>query len=246
MPESEEDMSISKPDSQDANVGQDSIRRITYIGVVILILIVITIIIAVLGRTNEKKRPAATTATKDEAVASFNKGDFKKAIPKLKVYVSDHPGDFEARSVLAQSYWLDGRLKIAIGQYLKLNKARPKDADVLYRMGILYGQLKAEKKAVESLEKATKLRADQPVFLSELAKAYTRMSRYDRAVASWRRVLALTPENNVTLRANIFAEIGNVYVLKKDKVKAREAYNQGLAIEPQNEYLKKQLEMVGS
>ena len=222
-------------------------KRKSTIYFIIAGILVLALIIFLLTRGQSKSliKPAATVKTKNQAVELFNKGDFKKAIPQLKVYVDEHPDDTGARTVLAQSYWLNGKNKEALAQYLEIIKIKPNDADTLYRLGILYGLLQQNNKAIGSLEKATKINPRLAVFQAELAKAYARGGKYDLAIGRWNKAMALTPASNKSYRANVFAEIGNLYVVRKDKAKAKEAYQQGLAIEPENTYLKSQLGKLG-
>lgn len=220
--------------------------RLIYLAIAGAAIIVVLIVIwAAKGRPSIVLKPATNADTKKQAVSLFNKGNFQKAIPKLKVYVDEHPSDAGARTVLAQSYWLNGKNKQALDQYLEIIKIKPDDADTLYRLGILYGLLKQNDKSIGSLEKAVKVNPRLAVFQAELAKAYARTGKYDQAVNHWQKALELTPESNATYRAGVLAEIGNDYVLKGDNAKAREAYTQGLTIEPGNAYLKSQLQKLG-
>ncbi len=217
-----------------------------FIYLIIIIILVVAFILFWFLRSGQstKTKSTVTVETKNKAVALFNKGDFKKAIPKLKVYVNEHPGDIKARSILAQSYWLDGNNKVALNQYLMIIKIKPDDADTYYRLGILYGSLKENKRSISSLKEAVRINPKLAVFQAELAKAYARSGKYDQAINGWRRALDLTPESNSSYRAGIYAEIGNLYLLKNDSGNAGSAYEEGLKIDGNNEYLKSQLNKV--
>lgn len=219
-------------------------KRFVYLLVISVVAVALILIWQFRSGPSVKTKSTATVATKKQAIALFNKGDFKKAIPKLKVYVDGHPGDTDARSVLAQSYWLDGKNKSALGQYLVIIKIKPNDAATHYRLGILYGLLKEDKKAISSLKEAARINPQLAVFQAELAKAYARGGNYDKAIGSWRQAFTLTPVGNAAYRAGIYAEIGNIYVLKHDVAKARNYYGEGLKLDGDNKYLKSQLDKV--
>lgn len=233
-------------------------KRLFFIilGAIIIILASIAVGIFFLLNSSENKRPQKIVKPpakeevkkvdlKKEAIKLYNQGKFKNALPLLEKYLKNHPKDVEARTLLASSYWLKGQVEMAAKEYLKALNFKPNDSDLLYRLGILFRQLNQDDRAVDYLEKAVSARPEIPLYHAELAKTYTKKSLYDQSLAHWEKVLELTPEGE-KYRAIIFAEIGNVYVLKGDVNKARESYQKGLAVEPENSYLKAQLEKTGS
>ncbi len=210
--------------------------------VVALATIVAAILWLTLGRSGDGKVKLTTDAsTVIEAEELFNRGNFKEAIPKLEVYVEEHPKDAEARSLFGQALWLKGNSEEAIDQFKAVLKETPDDVDTLYRLGVLYGQVGSDKESVDSLRTAVDIDPGQASSWAELAKAYTRVNKYDEAIDSWRRAFDLAAATNTSYKASIMAEIGNTFLIKKDEASAKNAYQEGLSIEPKNEFLKGQL-----
>jgi len=212
------------------------------IGIVILVVIIATILLLTIGRNGDSTSELTTDAsTLIEAEELFNRGNFKEAIPKLEVYVEEYPKDAEARSLYSQALWLKGDSKEAINQFKLVLKDVPDNVDTLYRLGILYAQVGKDNESLESLKKAVVINPDQASSQAELAKAYTRVNKYDEAIVSWRKAFNLSSPTNISYKASIMAEIGNTYLLKKDDENAKKAYQEGLSIEPENQFLKSQL-----
>lgn len=221
------------------------IQTLLYVAILVGVVLMILFSLWVSFGGDKGQDKTTTVATKREATTLFNEGNYKEAIPKLKVYVEEHPDDAEARAVLGQSYWLDGETDAALKQFQALLQVKPDDADTLYRLGILHGTLNNIDQSVKSLEKAVKIKPDQASYWAELAKAYTRVGKYDEAVDGWKKAFDLTLATNTSYRAGIMAEIGNVYLIKKENDKAVAAFNEGLAIDPDNALLKSQLVKLG-
>ena len=86
--------------------------------VVALVAIIAAMLWLTLGRSGDSKVKLTTDAsTVIEAEELFNRGNFKEAIPKLEVYVKEHPKDAEARSLYGQALWLKGDSDEAIKQF---------------------------------------------------------------------------------------------------------------------------------
>jgi len=178
--------------------------------------------------------PAATKATKQEATSLYNKGDFKKALPKFSAYVQGHPTDSGSRSMLASSYWLSGKPNQALSEFLLLLKDKPKDAETLYKVGILYQQMQKPALSTSYLRKAVAANSKTPLFRVELAKALTQ----------WKQAIALSPANQ-KYQSLIYAQLGDTYSLSKDKPKAKDSYGKALELDADNGYAQEQLKKLG-
>ncbi len=177
---------------------------------------------------------------KIEAEKLYNKGEFKKALPKLKEYVQANPKDTKTRSMLAGSYMLSGELEKAAEQYEQILETEPDDADTRYRLGIMLRQLGRVGQAAKELKEAVKLKPSSPLFLSELAKTYVKQKRFKAAITSWEKALGGYAGND-RAKAITYSEIGDTYMLMSDRESASAAYRSGLELEPDNSYLKSQL-----
>lgn len=210
----------------------------------VVLFVALAAVLLVRMRGAEPSAPPTTRATKQQATALYNKGDFKKALPKLQAYVKGHPADAESRSMLASSYWLSGKSKQALAEYLVLLKDTPEDAETLYKVGILYQQMRKPALSTSYLRKAVAANPKAPLFHVELAKALQREKKYAAAVAEWKEAIALSPANQ-KYQSLIYAQLGDTYLLSKDKAKAREAYDKAIELDDDNGYARQGLEKAG-
>lgn len=181
--------------------------------------------------------------SKREVKKLYEDGKFKKALPALSELVERNPQDVELRAMLASSYRLNGEPGKSQKEYEEIVKIAPDNADAAYQLGILSRQADQLSEAVEYLEKAVELRPDSALFLSELAKSYVKSGLFEEAIDEWERALEAYPEKSLA-RAAVYAEIGDVYVMTEELSRARQAYQAGLDIQPNNEYLKTRLEEI--
>ncbi len=216
------------------------------VGVVMFVVVATALAVILFSNSSKKAKPKSTAkpSQKLEGIKLYNQGKVKEALPKLEAYVSGHPKDIEARDKLASSYWLTGKSKKALAEYLKILKLKPGDADTMYRLGILYRQLNDTKKVGFYLKKAVKEKPEVAIYRSELAKWYSSQRKYDKAIEQWNKVLELGPDNNV-YKANVYAELGDTYLLNNDVDQAREAFKKGLSLDSENQHLKTQLQKIG-
>lgn len=233
-----------------AEAGTSRVKMIEKRPVVWLLLLAVVLFVALgavlLARTRATGPPVprTTRATKQEAIALYNKGDFKKALPKLEAYVEGHPADAQSRGMLASSYWLSGKSEQALAEYLVILKDKPEDAETLYKVGILYQQIQKPALSTSYLRKAVAANPKAPLFHVELAKALTREKKYARAVAEWKEAIALSPANQ-KYQSLIYAQLGDTYSLSKDKAKAVEAYRKAVELDDGNGYAQQQLKKTG-
>lgn len=181
-----------------------------------------------------------TPRSPEQIKALYERGKYKQVLPDIKKLVAEKPSDIEARTMLASASWLDGDQENALVQYRAILKIDPRHADSRYRLGILLRERNELEKAVSELEKAVELRPDSVIFLTELAKAYSKNGRYPEAIETLRTALEASPDGS-TPEIGIYAEMGDTYVLMNQAERAGRAYRAGLAIDPGNDYLRSRL-----
>lgn len=191
--------------------------------------------------SGEKVSQEVVVPTKAEVRDLYDKGEFKAALPELTRLAQEHPKDTEILTMLASALWLDGQGEQALEQYQEILKLTPDDADTRYRLGILLRQSNKLNEAVKELEKAARARPGSALFLSELAKAYAKQGRYQEAVDNWQGVVNLGPAGS-SAQVTAYIELGDALALSGEKEAARQAYEAGLAIKPDHDYLRSQLE----
>lgn len=176
---------------------------------------------------------------KSEAEELYNKGKYKKALPKFVKIVESDPDDNHVRGLLAGSYMLSGKLEKAIEQYKSILETEPGDAETRYKLGILLRQVGRDDQAIAELKKAAKQKPSQQ-FLSELAKTYAQKDQLEKAVSSWRKALKLAA-GNTRAKVSIYTDMGDAYIRTENRGKAEAAYRSGLRLDPENGYLKTKL-----
>lgn len=217
-----------------------SARILAIIGVVLIMAITAGVTAYFVWPSPQSRRvkaPEITKVTREELLGDYRKGEFKALVPKLDAYLVDHKDDFEVRSWLASSLVLTGKADRAVKEYKTLIDAKPDNSDILYQAGVAMGQLGRVKDAIDYLGKATKVSPGVALYHSELARLLVGDKQYDIALTEWQQALSLTAQND-RYRATIFAEMASIYVAKGQVGAAKEIVDNGLKIDPQNDYLK--------
>ncbi len=228
-----------------AGEAEGRIGRFRTVVILALVFVILAAALAASLLLGGPQGPQTKSSTKrPRSIASleklYNTGEFKAVAPKLADFVKENPDNVDARSMLASSYWLSGMANEAREAYEALLEVAPDHADTWYRLGILLGQSGQAEAAARHLERAIKLRPDSALFHTELAKAYVKLEKFNKAISSWGK--ALDVYDNARARANALAELGNTFVLMDKLEEARNAYENGLKAQPDHEYLKQQLD----
>jgi len=156
---------------------------------------------------SEKKYPQAETRLdqlypKDKyralaglAEAYRQQGQLDKALSRLTLELGKSRDTVPIHSLLADTAMRAAKYDLALEQYQQLLILLPKSAQLQMRLGLVY-QLKGDfAKALASFQEASDLAPRDPVVTGALADAFRMTGRNDEAVAAYRRVLALEPEN---------------------------------------------------
>lgn len=192
----------------------------------------------------QNKASQSVKDSKKEITEAYSKGDFKTVVPKLEKYISDNPNDQEMREILAASYLLIGDNKRSLEEHQIILKAKPNDPETLYRIGVVLQHMDRTNEAITYLSRAAQAAPNIILFHSELARANSKAKYYAEAVEEWKIVLNLLPPADKA-RASAIAEIANNYILQNELTLAKEAIENGLAIDPTNEALKELESKVG-
>lgn len=191
----------------------------------------------------ESRNPLEQMDLKKEATMLYKQSQLKEAIPKLEHLVQENPNDLKLREMLVSSYWQQGKLAAALKHNSILVKRQRYDADSLYRQGLLALQLNKFKTAVKYLEQAAEQSPNSSNYHAELARALTKDKQYDRAINEWEYVLDILASDSNAAKSLVWQQIADIYSMKGDKQKAIEAIKKGLEVNPNNEILKKKLQI---
>jgi tetratricopeptide (TPR) repeat protein len=139
----------------------------------------------------------------DQEVETWREAhDYDKAVAVAKTAVAKMPKSNDARLTLARQLADTGHADEGITMAKNLLQADPKDMEVYFQMSQIYTDLRQWKDASDTLDAAEKLaskKEDQTMVLFERAMMADRAKRYDEAEADFRKVLAVQPDNALTL-----------------------------------------------
>jgi tetratricopeptide (TPR) repeat protein len=167
----------------------------------------------------------------------YDEGKFEPAAKALIKYVASNPSDSNMREMLASSYLMTGKNSEAISEYETLLKAKPNDADILYKIGIIKQKMDQQQDAIAYLKRASEASPNTMLFKIELARASTKAKQYDDAIKEWNSAMDLIPQNDKA-RVDIIAELANIYLIQTNFTQAQAILEAGLQIDPENTELK--------
>ena len=107
----------------------------------------------------------------------------------------------------------------------------PKRDDYHYQIASVHFEKNDFNRAVNSLEKAIRLRSDIPKYRYHLGRVYLKMGEIDHAEVNFRKAAELTDAQRYS---GINAALGYVLALKKDLPGAEAAFRKALVAEPDN------------
>ncbi|MFN7139721.1 MAG: tetratricopeptide repeat protein [Limisphaerales bacterium] len=120
--------------------------------------------------------------------------------------------------------------------FLKALEIKSDDADVLNYLGYMWAEqgMKLDL-AREMIERALKVEPENAAFLDSMGWALFKLNKPEQALTYLLRAAELSPEPDAT----IYDHIGDVYFSLNQLERAREAWQKSIAIEPNEEILKK-------
>ena len=122
-------------------------------------------------------------------------GQLDKAFSRLNRELGKTSDTASIHSLLAETAMRGGKYDLALQQYQQLELLVPRSAQLQMRLGMVY-QVKGDfKKAIDSFQDAKEMSPRDPLVAGALADAFRLAGRNAEAMAGYRRVLVLDPEN---------------------------------------------------
>ena len=185
-------------------------------------------------RTAQKLKPALPKLDSLLGMSLAEQGNFRDALPGLEKGFKQSV-DTEVKRMcglqLLRTYTGLGRDADAVTTALALNKLYPKDAEILYHTGRIYGNY-----AFLTMQKLHDDAPDSIWMLQAQGEAYESQKDYDGAISAFQRVLNLDPR-----RPGIHYRMGRVYLRRfeasheaKDRELAQEQFRTELNGDPHN------------
>jgi tetratricopeptide (TPR) repeat protein len=128
--------------------------------------------------------------------------EYNKAVATARTAVEKLPKSNDAKLTLARQLADTGHVEEGLGIARGLLQSSPKDMEVYYQLSQIYIDLRRWKDASDTLdagEKVATKKDDQTMILFDRAMMADRARRYDEAEADFRKVLAVDPNNSLTL-----------------------------------------------
>lgn len=139
----------------------------------------------------------------DEEVETYREAhQYDKAVATAREAVEKQPKSIDAKLTLARQLADTGHPEEGINMAKSLLSANPKNLDVYYQLSQIYTDLRRWKDAGEVLDAARKQatkKEDQMMVIFDRAMMEDRARHYDEAEADFRKVLAMDPNNALTL-----------------------------------------------
>ena len=162
--------------------------------------------------------------------ARLSQNRVDEGLADLRQAVSFAGTDMEARLALAWALWKLGRNNEAAGEYEKVLRYNPDSPAALNNLGAIYGQQGRLLDAIPLFRHLLEL-SDDADAAHNLANCYFYSDRMDEALAAYKRVLEIDPENIYAPHglAETHEKLGNEPEARRSFERAVEAYDRYLA-----------------
>ncbi|MCH7539692.1 MAG: tetratricopeptide repeat protein [Proteobacteria bacterium] len=145
---------------------------------------------------------------------------------------ADHPErrpgfDIETALKAAIHHHRAGRLRQAEALYRQILEVRRDHADALHLMGVLAHQIGEHNIAIDMITRAIASNAEAPLYHYHLGEAYRAAERFETAVQSYQRSLALDPNY-----AHTHYNLANALMGQGQAEKAAVSFRRALALKP--------------
>jgi tetratricopeptide (TPR) repeat protein len=153
-----------------------------------------------------------------------DRGDVEGAIAEHRLAIRIRPSYWRHYNSLGLVYYRAGRYRDALDPYRRATELQPSAAGPFQMLGTIYYRLEQFDEAIGNYEHAVRLGPNAAAF-ANLALGYYARQRYDEAQQAYQRSLALNPKSIGNQR-----NLGDVYMRLKQPVRAKAAYEQGIAV----------------
>ena len=154
-------------------------------------------------------------------------GRYQQALGQFRKASRVDPSDLGVQISLGTSYLKLNRWDKAKKSFRKALALGPGSSEALAGLCETYVNSDEKDKALELIDHVRDQTADKVDLYNRVGIVYRKKGDYDRAIESYRRAIAIDPENEV-LRFNV----AKAYLVQGDREKATEALKRSLRIKP--------------
>ncbi|MBP9750597.1 MAG: tetratricopeptide repeat protein [Candidatus Peribacteraceae bacterium] len=157
-------------------------------------------------------------------------GRFDEALGLLEEILMEDPGHVAALEQVAEHELELGRLDRAAAAAEQAVALEPTSALGLAALGQVHGEREAWVEAIDHLQRANKLRSNDPEILRRLGWSLFRGGQRPQGVVTLERSLNLDPDNVFAL-----CDLGVVYLELANYAKSKALFSRVLQLDPENE-----------
>ena len=141
----------------------------------------------------QQTTPNNVAAGLPAAIQLAESGQNAEALAALQKITAANPNDHLARLWIAQVHDRMGHPDLAEAVYHSIVLEDPRSLDALVGLGMTLLEQDQVDAAIDALERAEQLAAQNPVVLTSLGEAYRRAGRTERSMAYFQRAAAVSP-----------------------------------------------------
>lgn len=171
----------------------------------------------------------------------FQMKDYQEAKSRLEDGIHQDPSNAELHFNLGTAYDKLNRFDDVVKEMEQALALDPKHADALNYLGYSYADRDINiEEAVSLTQQAVTLKPHNGYYVDSLAWALYKVGRIDEALETMQRAVALVSDDPV-----IYEHLGEIFLLREEHKKARDAWSQSLQLDSTNESLKQRFRNSG-
>ena len=150
------------------------------------------------------------------------------------VLIQQHPHEAKIHQLYSEYLYARKDTKGAIEQLSYSLDVNPTDADSWRNMVILNMIDDNYADAIKASEKALEYNPDNLDLYGYVAGCYHQMKEYDKAIAIYEKILAMTDSTDLVRQSELITGMGDTYSELQDTIKAFSCYERALELDPTN------------
>jgi tetratricopeptide (TPR) repeat protein len=171
----------------------------------------------------------------------FQMKDYQQAKARLEDGIHQDPSNAELHFNLGTTYDKLDRFDEVVREMEQALELDPEHADALNYLGYSYADRSINvEEAVSLTQQAVKLKPHNGYYVDSLAWALYKVGRNEEALEMMQRAVALVPDDPV-----IYEHLGEIFLLREEHEKARDAWIHSLQLDSTNEALKQRFRDTG-
>jgi tetratricopeptide (TPR) repeat protein len=171
----------------------------------------------------------------------FQMKDYQQAKARLEDGIHQDPSNAELHFNLGTAYDKLDRFDEVVREMEQALELDPEHADALNYLGYSYADRSINvEEAVSLTQQAVKLKPHNGYYVDSLAWALYKVGRIEEALEMMQRAVALVPDDPV-----IYEHLGEIFLLREEHEKARDAWIHSLQLDSTNEALKQRFRDTG-